>query len=421
MATTTSNATPTPALPPPPGTTSNFDNPATLKGSMDIAMGVAIPLTTIFFFLRAYVRIFIKRQWIGEDWLALIAYIGTIAFCGTGAATMAHHGGEHQWDMTRSQAKEAYYWFNVASIHYGITICIAKLAILCLYRRVFSMYPRSAFDITVVFLIVLLVLFYIATNITKIWECVPRARIWDPSIPGHCIDTPMLLNVSGIFNTVTDFIIVMMPFKAVWTLNMKLKKKVYVVLAFTFGMCAPAFSLVGSIVRLRGTKNPDKTWVQPEIIMWGLAELTTGILCVSFPEIGVLFKGGKRRPSVEASTAVREGRYRREDAVFSRVRHKLWTWTTSLSTTLATVNTSPEEGPGGWKGGATTTVASAKGEGGGGGGQHEHVELDEVKLINRPATALSIEGGRPGHTNTGRGPGDVEVTREVRVDSTIMV
>lgn len=67
MATTTSNATPTPALPPPPGTTSNFDNPATLKGSMDIAMGVAIPLTTIFFFLRAYVRIFIKRQWIGED------------------------------------------------------------------------------------------------------------------------------------------------------------------------------------------------------------------------------------------------------------------------------------------------------------------------------------------------------------------
>lgn len=180
---------------------------------------------------------------------------------------MKHHGGEHQWDMTRAEAKEAYYvrtrknfppirrqptakclsktsrqdadetyqWFNVASIHYGITICIAKLAILCLYRRVFSI-PRSPFDIAIIFLIVLLVLFYTATNITKIWECVPRARIWDPSIPGKCIDTPMLLNVSGIFNTVTDFIIVMMPFKAVWNLNMKLKKKVYVVLAFTFGM-----------------------------------------------------------------------------------------------------------------------------------------------------------------------------------------
>lgn len=389
---------------------------------MDIAMGVAIPLTTMFFLLRTYVRIFIKRQWIGEDWLALIAYIGTVSFCGTGAATMAHHGGEHQWDMTRAQAKEAFYWFNVASIHYGITICIAKLAILCLYRRVFSPYPRSAFDITCIFLIVLLVLFYVATNITKIWECVPRARIWDLSIPGHCIDTPMLLNVSGIFNTVTDFIIILMPFRAVWNLNMKLKKKVYVVLAFTFGMCAPAFSLVGSIVRLRGTNNPDKTWVQPEIIMWGLAELTTGILCVSFPELGVLLKSGKRRPSMEASTRIREGRYREQDAAFGGIRHKLWTWTSTLSNTLATVNTTsgPEAGSG-WKGGDTTMVTSAKGYGSGGNGQHEHVELDEVKLINRPATAVSVEGGRQVQPNSGRSNGDVEVTREFRVDSASMV
>lgn len=189
--------------------------------------------------------------------------IGTIGFCGTGAATMAHHGGEHEWDITSAQAKEASYvssapthsisceegwkgkalqiltrpqWFNVASIHYGITICIAKLAVLFLYRRVFSPYRWSPFDICVTFLIVLLLLFYIATNLVKIWECIPREKIWNPTIPGHCIDTPMLLNVSGLFNTVTDFIIVLLPVRAVWNLNMKIKKKVLVVLAFTFGL-----------------------------------------------------------------------------------------------------------------------------------------------------------------------------------------
>ena len=26
---------------------------------------------------------------------------------------------------------------------------------------------------------------------------------------------------------------------------------------------------MGSLVRLRGSGNPDKTWVQPEIIVWG--------------------------------------------------------------------------------------------------------------------------------------------------------
>lgn len=127
-------------------------------------------------------------------------------------------------------------WFNIARIHYGITICIAKLAVLFLYRRVFSPYPRSPFDITVITLVTLLILFYTATNLTKIWECVPREKIWNPSIPGHCIDISMLLNVSGIFNTVTDFIIVLLPVRAVWTLNMNLRKKVIVVLAFTFGL-----------------------------------------------------------------------------------------------------------------------------------------------------------------------------------------
>jgi hypothetical protein len=57
-----------------------------------------------------------------------------------------------------------------------------------------------------------------------------------PSIPGHCIDTPALLNTSGIFNTVTDFILVLLPVRAVWHMNMNFKKKVMVVLAFTFGL-----------------------------------------------------------------------------------------------------------------------------------------------------------------------------------------
>ena len=34
---------------------------------------------------------------------------GTVAFCGVGAATMAHNGGKHEWDITAAQAKEAAY------------------------------------------------------------------------------------------------------------------------------------------------------------------------------------------------------------------------------------------------------------------------------------------------------------------------
>ncbi|KAI0907637.1 hypothetical protein F4823DRAFT_641220 [Ustulina deusta] len=322
---------PIPALPPPPGVTPNFDHPSSLKHVNNIAISVAIPITTIFFILRTYTRVWLKRTWIVEDWLTTIAYVGTISFCVVGAATMDHYGGKHQWDITPNQAHEAFYWFNVASIHYGITICIAKIAVLCLYRRVFSPIRWSPFDISIVALINLLALFYIATNIVKIWECIPRAKIWDPTIPGTCINTPMLLNVSGLFNTVTDLIILLLPFKAVWRMNMNLKKKTMVVLVFTFGLSAPIFSLVGVVVRVRGSKNPDKTWVQPEIIQWGLAELTAALLCVCFPELGPLWK---KRPRAGPTTSIKNGRYRLRDFTYrKRLKNDLSTGT-SLSTTL---------------------------------------------------------------------------------------
>ncbi|KAI1073421.1 hypothetical protein F5B20DRAFT_587269 [Whalleya microplaca] len=285
----------TPALPPPPGETSDFASPSPLVQVNNITMGIAIPFITIFFFLRAYTRVWIKRTWIFEDWLALTSWVGTIAFCGIGAVTMAHHGGMHEWDVTPEELQEFSYWFNIVSIHYGITICIGKLAVLWLYRRVFSPQRSSLFDIIIVFLIVLLILFYTATTIVKIWECVPRAKIFNPKIEGTCINTPMLLDVSGMFNTVTDLIVLVLPVKAVWNMKMKLSKKITVVLVFTFGLCAPVFSFVGFLVRLQGSGNPDKTWAQPNIIIWALAELATGVLCVSLPELGPLMKRRKRR------------------------------------------------------------------------------------------------------------------------------
>lgn len=128
-----------------------------------------------------------------------------------------------------------------------------------------------------------------------------------------------------------------------------------------------------------------------------LAELTTGILCVSFPELGVLLNGGIRRPRKQASTGIREGRYRDQEAVFNGVRHRLWSCTTSLRATLATVNTSNVVEPGVCHGSSKTTATSSKdGGGGGGGGQHEHVERVEVELevIDRPTTALIVDKGR---------------------------
>ncbi|CAH0050951.1 unnamed protein product [Clonostachys solani] len=302
----------TPALPPPAGVISNPDNPESLAFLATITISICLPLVTVFFFLRFYVRLFIKRTWIFEDYLVTIGWAGTVSYCGIMRATMSHHGGEHGWDITKEQAVEAYYWFNVAAIHYGVMIAIAKLAVLWLYRRVFAPARRSVLEIGILILIVLTTGFYGVTTFVKIFECTPRDRIWNKTIPGKCVEMKWILNISGGFNTVTDYIIMFLPVHAVWKLQMNRTRKALVVLAFTFGLCAPIFATIGFVVRLRNSGNTDKTWKQPEILLWGAAELTSGNLCVCFPELAVLFRkhlrtrgSAPRRPTAsEIASAV---------------------------------------------------------------------------------------------------------------------
>lgn len=120
----------------------------------------------------------------------------------------------------------------------------------------------------------------------------PRSRIWDNSVHGTCINESALLNTSGFFNTITDYIILVLPIHSVLRLQLSRTKKMLVVLVFTFGLwyvsflayskynvigiahmkllfSAPVFSTIGLVVRFRISNSPDITWNQPEILLWG--------------------------------------------------------------------------------------------------------------------------------------------------------
>lgn len=115
-------------------------------------------------------------------------------------------------------------------------IGFTKITILMLYRRVFVTHRWSWMDTSTITLITVLALFYGITTFFKIFECSPRAKIFNMALPGHCFNVGTILKISGAFNTVTDFLILLLPVKAVQKLQMSKQKKVLVVLVFTFGL-----------------------------------------------------------------------------------------------------------------------------------------------------------------------------------------
>ena len=126
----------------------------------------------------------------------------------------------------------------IGTIEYGFAILMTKLAILSLYHRVFVTPARKGGILHwgICVFAVILCLFYIPTSLIKIWECSPRERAWNKAVAGKCVSVAALFNSSGIFNTVTDLIMLLFPIWTAWRLQMSLKRKWALVMIFTLGL-----------------------------------------------------------------------------------------------------------------------------------------------------------------------------------------
>ena len=139
---------------------------------------------------------------------------------------------------------------NAVEITYCLVICITKVSILLLYLRMFS--PSRTVCIIIHVNLWANVLFYTAGFFVEIFECVPREAIWNPR-HGHsgtyydpwdggktgtykCVNQDLLEVVSAVFNLLSDFAILLLPISTVWYLQMRMKKKVAVLVVFATGL-----------------------------------------------------------------------------------------------------------------------------------------------------------------------------------------
>lgn len=125
-------------------------------------------------------------------------------------------------------------WIYIATIEYGVTVCVTKLWILWVYRRAFS--ARTIFNALATILVVVLVGFYSSVTLVQIFECTPREKIFNSTVPGRCVNRDVLFDIVDSFNTITDFLVLSLPTREAWELEGSKTKKVLVVCLFTFGI-----------------------------------------------------------------------------------------------------------------------------------------------------------------------------------------
>lgn len=196
-------------------------------------------------------------------------------------------------------------YVNIIQIWYGLAAACTKSAILLLYLRVFSPRRWDKLNIAIRALIIITCGFYFAISIAKICQCLPRARIWDKTVHGHCLQLTILLDVSGLFNIISDVCLLLVPLKGVWKLQMSRNRKIGVYVMFTVGAMfvlaldlrqpdyltdlygsAPVFSAIGFVKRLTLTSSKDQSYNQPLILLWALVSSPSSRIPFSFPANG---------------------------------------------------------------------------------------------------------------------------------------
>lgn len=123
---------------------------------------------------------------------------------------------------------------HTIEILYHPLIAITKLSICLQFIHIFVVDRGTKFWSMQVFICANM-FYYLARFFISIFQCSPSAKIWTPTLPGHCLNYQAYIFATGIFNVVSDILMLLFPLLCTWNLHMSFKRKLEVSAVFLVG------------------------------------------------------------------------------------------------------------------------------------------------------------------------------------------
>lgn len=224
----------TPAGVPPPGVTPNLVNPFYLRTDHTTTFTLCLAVSTIAVALRIFTKLYLMKQFRAEDYALIVTQLGFIPWVAMNLVTPG--AGRHLWDISIYTSIGFAKYVNYIIIVYGPLVFFAKLSVLLQLQHIFVTSRRQSVFFVIQALIWANLAFYLAYLWVDIFQCVPRHKIWEPSVPGTCISMNVLLISPAGINIVSDCLILVLPIILVFRLQMTLKNKITIGAIFGSGL-----------------------------------------------------------------------------------------------------------------------------------------------------------------------------------------
>ncbi|KAI0185626.1 hypothetical protein EV127DRAFT_485066 [Xylaria flabelliformis] len=221
------NLSNTPALKPPDGEQPNFVNPYSTHHGLIIAASISLFVCVLSAAIRVYVRALLLRQFDLTDGALLISLAFMIVFAGLSISTGTYGQGSHQWNVTVASLMKLLEILNILEIFYALVTLFAKYVVLRQIETLFYHHRRDSLGYKVLWALIWAnIAYYIALAFSFIFACVPREKIWNPDVEGHCVNTNASIISAGLINVLSDVTILLLPITAILGLNLPAKAKI---------------------------------------------------------------------------------------------------------------------------------------------------------------------------------------------------
>lgn len=127
------------------------------------------------------------------------------------------------------------YWkvFMGIQLVYILNAVLTKSSLLLLYHRIFGVVRGVRWALWATGAMV--IAWSIANTFGVIFGCWPIAKIWDPSLPGKCINMGAFGRWTGVANLLIDVLILCLPYPMAWRLQTSVRQKVILSGIFLLG------------------------------------------------------------------------------------------------------------------------------------------------------------------------------------------
>ncbi|KAK6580792.1 hypothetical protein PZA11_007028 [Diplocarpon coronariae] len=268
------------------------ETPSPYRGMQTATMSVSIIFTlfgAVSVVLRVIGRLLALRGLGLDDW-SMVA--GTLLTGGYLSEILygIHWGlGLHGDDIAFDNIPKILKIIYAIQLTYSTVILFVKVSIVCFYSRLAI--PDSTLRTWSRATIGFLVLFFVASQVTTLVQCLPIEDNWaiTSDVKTKCANTVIYYYVIAAVNIVVDTWILLLPIKSLWYMKRETRERIVFFVLFGIG----ALSCISSILRLYTitvyAKSQDPFLDAANINIWSMIEINLAVVGASVPAMKPLF------------------------------------------------------------------------------------------------------------------------------------